>query len=410
MSIHIFFGLPGSGKSSRLIQLVNSAIAQNKAALSFACGDSPYLADRPGMRDYRRLACRQPGLTCPLHHFVSTPDAAKILSGVAAGTLAAFEEAQYFGPEIVEYWKQASERGVEVLISTPSAKQLDLLKDYPHDKTEFAVKCQQCGLADASRFVVIPEDSSTMALCNSCNAEMTEAARKELLDRLQKQPPHPGEKAIYQPVDELPECADWKVVRPDSKARVEVMKRIVEEVGLTKQDGPEQPTYLDIGCNTGYFCHRMRQLGFYAEGVDVVAGDIAVAKLLDAFFRRGHNNYILQNAYDYLEQTQDRRFDVTSAFAIFQWLMIQTTVERGITCLEWFFAKTERICFLEMGYSAEPQYKERLKVHIDRDWVRQIMEEKGGFSEIRLFDSKEQGLMFGRDLFVGIKSPRAVPA
>jgi hypothetical protein len=96
-------------------------------------------------------------------------------------------------------------------------------------------------------------------------------------------------------------------------------------------------------------------------------------------------------------------FDVTSAFAIFQWLMIQTTVERGIRCLEWLFAKTKRLCFLEMGYSTEPQYKERLKANIDRHWVRSIMEEKGNFSEVRIFDAREHGLMFGRDLFVGIR-------
>ena len=56
-----------------------------------------------------------------------------------------------------------------------------------------------------------------------------------------------------------------------------------------------------------------------------------------------------------------------------------------------------------MGYSAEPQYKERLKANIDRNWVCSIMEEKGDFSEIRTFDAKEHGLMFGRDLFVGIR-------
>jgi hypothetical protein len=57
-----------------------------------------------------------------------------------------------------------------------------------------------------------------------------------------------------------------------------------------------------------------------------------------------------------------------------------------------------------MGYSAEPQYRERLKVNIDREWVRRTMEKKGGFAEIRIFDAKEHGLMFGRDLFVGIKN------
>jgi SAM-dependent methyltransferase len=181
------------------------------------------------------------------------------------------------------------------------------------------------------------------------------------------------------------------------------MVKLIEEAGLLAAVAPNSPTYLDIGCNTGYFCDRIRCLGFYTEGVDLVEADIAVAKILDAYFRKGHTRYVVQDAFDYLEQTQDRFFDVTSAFAVFQWLMIQTTVERGIRCLEWFFAKTKRLCFLEMGYSAEPQYSERLKANIDRNWVCSIMEEKGDFSEIRTFDAKEHGLMFGRDLIVGIK-------
>src|SRR6266498_4690423 len=94
---------------------------------------------------------------------------------------------------------------------------------------------------------------------------MTATARRDLLERLQRQGPHPGEKAIYQPIDELPECASWKIVRSDSKARVELMAQVIEDVGLPAAVAPNPPTYLDIGCNTGYFCDRIRRLGFYTE-------------------------------------------------------------------------------------------------------------------------------------------------
>lgn len=403
MSIHVFRGLPGSGKSSRLIELVNSAIVANQPVLTFACSESPILAKREGLRVHHRLACRRLGLTCPLHHFVSTDDAATILSTESPGTLAAFEEAQFFNSKIVPYWIEASDRGLQVLISTPSNDQLQLLKSKPFTETVFEMKCQKCHISAASAFIIMPETNTTLAVCSKCNDEMAALARQDLLDRLQKQTPYPGEKSIYQPVDELPECADWKVVRPDSKARVNLMSQVIREVGLPESVAPNVATYLDVGCNTGYFCDQMRRLGFYSEGVDVVKADIEVAKMLDAFLRKGHNHYVLRDAYAYLEETQDHLFDVTSAFAVFQWLMIQTTVDRGIQCLEWLFAKTKRLCFLEMGYSVEPQYKEKLKVNIDREWVQHIMEEKGNFSEVRMFDAKEHDLMFGRDLFVGIK-------
>lgn len=405
MSLDVFTGLPGSGKSSRLIELVNSARSKGKLVRTFACSESPILARREGLRVYGTLGCRRPGLTCPLDHFVSTKTAVNILSGTSPATLAAFEEAQFFGPEIVPHWLEASRRGVEIVISTPSPPQLELLKGHPVIETVFTTKCQKCGLTEASTFLVDPESPSreTIALCPNCNERIMEVARRDLLERLRRQAPYPGEAAIYQPVDELPECTNWKIVRPDSKARADVMVDLIKEAGLPGKLGPNAASYLDLGCNTGYFCDRIRRVGFYSEGVDVVKGDIEVARILDSYLRDGHTRYVIQDAYTYLEETQDRIFDVTSAFAVFQWVMIQTTVERGITCLEWLFGKTKRLCFLEMGYSAEPQYKERLKANIDREWVREIMNAKGGFSEIRMFDAKEQGLMFGRDLFVGIK-------
>ncbi|HMJ05311.1 MAG TPA: methyltransferase domain-containing protein [Chthoniobacterales bacterium] len=383
--------------------MVNSAIAENKPVLTFACGAAPALAAREGLRVHRRLASRRPGLTCPLHHFVDAAEAAEILARTPPGTLTAFDEASYFNQGLVPAWQEASQRGVEVLISTPSSEQLEALGTEAFTETVFAMKCEDCGNADASTFIVSPETDRTVALCSACERARTAAARADVLERLERQPPHPGEKSIYQPVDQLAECADWNVIRPDSRARVDLMLQIMREAGLPESVAPDPATYLDIGCNTGYFCDRIRQAGFYAEGVDLMEGDIAVAKILDAFIRKRHNHFIAQDAYSYLEQTQERRFDVTSAFAVFQWLMIQTTVERGLTCLEWLFAKTKRLCFLEMGYSVEPQYRERLKVSIDREWVRRIMEEKGGFAEVRVLEGKDYGFMFGRDLFVGIK-------
>jgi hypothetical protein len=146
----------------------------------------------------------------------------------------------------------------------------------------------------------------------------------------------------------------------------------------------------------------MHRLGFQAEGEDVVKEDIAVAKIIDAYIRHDRNVFVAKDAYAYLEDSQDRMFDVTSAFAVFQWLMIQKNAQRGITCFEWLFAKTRRVCFVEMGYSAEAQYKDRLPINIDRAWMENLMREKGGFAEIRVFPAgEEHGI--SRDLFVGIK-------
>src|SRR5918994_1792666 len=391
MSITIYMGLPGSGKSSRLIELVNAAIAQGHPVLTFACSDSPWLnaSDLPAgkyIRSHRLLGSRRPGMTTPLDHFVSVDECAAILSRTPPSTLVAFDEAYHFGPDIVPHWLDASQRGLEVLIVSPSEPQLELLEGHEYTATTLPMMCERCSNAEASTFLVLPGENVTLSVCANCDKEMTDAARHEILKRLERQPPYPGEKAIYQPV-ELEECVGWRVLRPDSKVRADLMTRVLHEVGLPDDRSSEHMTYLDIGCNTGFFCHHMRQLGFFAEGVDVVEGDIAVARLLDSFIRRDNNTYVVADAYDYLRDTQNQQFDITSAFAVFQWLMIQTSVEQGIACLEWLFAKTKQVCFLEMGYSAEAHYNDKIVgAHIDRAWVRNIMEEKGGFSEIRIFD------------------------
>ena len=418
MPLTILTGLPGSGKSARLIEMVNAATRAGRPALTFACRESPTLLANENIRVHRVLGCRQQGLTCALHHFVSTAECAAVLERTPPGTLVAFDEAHYFGSEIVPYWTHASRQGLEVVLGKVSPTQLLELKDTEHVETRLSVTCQRCQRTEATSYLVLrglpqdtpfkwwPGDAATVALCPECEKEMMESGRREILERLERQTPYPGEKTIYQPV-ELEECNNWKVLRPDSSLRTEIMAKIMEERDVRGNRTADNVTYLDVGCNTGYFCHSVRQRqGFTAEGVDVMASDIAVAQLLDTFVRKDHNTYVTADAYSYLRDTQDRTFDVTSAFAVFQWLMIQTTVERGVQCLEWLFAKTKQVCFLEMGYTAEDQYKGKLPITIDRSWVWNIMEQKGGFAEIRMLDAKQHGLMFGsRDIFVGIKAP-----
>ena len=36
------------------------------------------------------------------------------------------------------------------------------------------------------------------------------------------------------------------------------MSRLIREIGLPGAVAPSPATYLDVGCNTGYFCDRIR--------------------------------------------------------------------------------------------------------------------------------------------------------
>jgi SAM-dependent methyltransferase len=410
-------GLPGSGKSKYLIERVLEAHEQSRPVNTFECSDSPWLQANEYVRDWRLIGSRILGVECPLDHFVSTAEATKILSMTAPGTLVAFEEAHYFDLDIVPSWLEASARGLEVLVAMPSLAQLARLDGNDYEERNFAIPCGRCGKRDAVAFVILPDADetdfeATTALCEVCDAEVTAEAGREIVDRLERGSPYPGEKTIYQPV-ELEECADWWCLRPDSEKRFELMAQVLRDAGLVDGDPElvERPewssvSYVDIGCNTGFFCSRAReQFGFYVEGVDVVQEDIELAKLLGSFVRRQKINYVVSDCYEYLRDTREQVFDVTSAFSVFQWLMMQRTAQHGLECIEWLFEKTGRVCFLEMGYNEEEIYRGKLPLEIDRAWMEERME-TGDFANVLTFDAAEHGLQ--RDLFVGIKEPTPV--
>ena len=181
------------------------------------------------------------------------------------------------------------------------------------------------------------------------------------------------------------------MIRGDSQKRFRIIRDI-----CAGQDLPGMhSTYLDVGCNTGFFCHQMYKAGFRSSGVDVTVNDIEVARLLGAYVRRDYANYVVSDAHEYLQATQGGLFDVTSAFSVFQWVMIQKTHEHGLECMRWLFRKTRRICILEMGESTEAHYVERIGMGYDSAWIHGFMRTHGGFERIDLLDSKDQQAQAG---------------
>jgi SAM-dependent methyltransferase/thymidine kinase len=401
VSLTVLTGLPGSGKSTYLIRRVNEARAEGRLVKTFECSESPKLQADEYVRNWRIIGSREPELECPLDHFVSTTEAVEIVRETPPGALVAFEEAHYFAPDIVAPLLDASARGLDVLLAMPSDPQMQLLVDEDFREKEFAIECERCQAREATTFMVLPDGDGSSVLCAKCDKELGDEARAELAERLERQAPYPGEKTLYQPV-ELREFANWTVLRPDSEQRLEIMIRVLGDAGLLDYRTWSKRTYVDVGCNTGFFCNALATRGFHVEGVDVVADDVEVAKILGSFFRRQKVNYVVADCYEYLRDMRDQVFDVTSAFSVFQWLMLQRTFEHGVECIDWLFEKTGRVCFLEMGYAEEDLYKGQLPVEIDRAWTRERMD-RGGFDEVRVFEAAEHGLM--RDLFVGLRRP-----
>ena len=396
MPITILTGLPGSGKSETLITSVRSALQEGRVAETIMCGDSPVLRARPRLAVRGTMGCRS-GLTTRLNHFVPVEQAIKLLADAPPDSLLAFDEAHYFGQGVVESWCAAADRGVEILISSPSVAQLKALNERGHEASRLRLTCQICREHDASGFFCYLDDDRTESVCDDCFKRVKTETRVEIVRRLRCNPPNPGEECIYQPV-ELPECRGWNVIRGDSQRRFQVIRDICAGKGLPGMHS----TYLDVGCNTGFFCHQMYKAGFRSTGVDITVKDIEVARLLGTYFRRDFANYVVSDAHDYLQATQGELFDVTSAFSVFQWVMIQKTYEHGLECMRWLFQKTRRICILEMGESTEAHYVERIGMRYDSAWIHDFMRTHGGFQRIELLDRKSSKLK--RDLFVGYKN------
>ncbi len=106
--------------------------------------------------------------------------------------------------------------------------------------------------------------------------------------------------------------------------------------------------------------------------------------------------YIEADLYDYLTADQQDAFDVTSALATLQWVMLQRGVEAGLLCLERLAARTKRVCMVEMPYTEGESYVADIPVEINRRWVEEAMYSRGHFDEVRVIEASPVGLL--RDL------------
>jgi SAM-dependent methyltransferase len=406
MSITVFRGLPGSGKSKRLIELVNAERSTGRPTMTLVSADADWVTGYDSYTNHRVLASREPdGPTCRIDHLLETVELEEVLEEADPGTLVAVEEAQMFGSSAAEAWKRSAERGVDLIIVSPSAEQIERLDATEYSTVDFPVRCEVCGSRDAVTAVLDEATDLVVSVCGDCFETKQAEAGRRIVQLLVEELPHRNERAVYQPV-ELPECDDWPVSRPDSAARAELIEVIMDELGLLEGSLAGHHTYLDIGCSTGFFCSRFQRQGFYAKGIDAVEKNIAIAKLLDSYVRRQHRpskkfvTYVAGDAYQYLRDTPHERFDVVSAFSVIQWIMTQRSLDEALRCFDWTFEKTKQLCVIEMGYSSQDRYDELLPIEVDRDWVEQTMA-RGRFDELRVIEAEEAGIM--RDLFIGIR-------
>ena len=399
----VFTGLPGVGKTKAIIEAMRGHDSRGAPVKLFLSSEHPELTRRKNVRPGGLMGCRAPGYSYPIDHVVTTGKAIEILNELQLGTMAAFDEAQFFSKEIVDAWHGATRRGIEIWVGTPSLEQLSRLKQLGYTVEELTVKCI-CGGNTATRVMYVENLAIPMHLCDECYFTRRKELLDELLSEVQAGKPFPGEKKTYQPFFEI-DMPGWEFVRHDSKARFNLALDAMARC-TSLYDGSEvrrlDLTYLDLGSCSGFFCDAMSSIGVTSTGVDVSRELIDWSRRM-ALIKERKIDFICEDALDFTRRCQDV-FDVTSTFATIQWVMTQKGYEAGVECFKNLFALTRTMCIVEMGYTLEEIYKSRIPdrpSEIDREWVMDIMQEHGDFKAIEVFPAGQDGIW--RDIFVGFK-------
>tara|TARA_B110000503_G_scaffold36326_1_gene59408 strand:- start:1298 stop:2887 length:1590 start_codon:yes stop_codon:yes gene_type:complete len=405
MSLRVYTGLPASGKTGAIITEMESRKIAGGKVLLILSSEHEELTRRPNVKPQGLMGCRDQAKSYPIDHVIDSLQAAKLLETQASGTMVVFDEAQYFQPELVHGWQQAAERGVDILVGTPSKGQLARLEAVPHERVHMKVACI-CG-DDESAHVVYKDDLIYPThLCKRCYEEHMNLEVDRLLEVVKKSKPFPGDRHTYQPFFDI-EMNGWGLVRKDCMARLNIILDAVsrcEVVSKKIEAAVEQPSFVDLGCCSGFFADGMTTKGFLAAGVDVSEDFIKWASQL-AVIKGQAVTYTQQDLLEHLTTTT-KHYDVISTFATVQWVMAQKGYEAGIRCFDEIFDKADSICVIEMGYTSEPIYNDKITdrpSEINRDWVHKLMEGSGKFDTIELHPSGENGIW--RDIFVGFKAP-----
>ena len=410
MSLKVFTGLPASGKTSTLIdEMINRKNAGGHVMLILS-SEHEALTKRRNVKPGGLMGCRDKNKSYPIDAVMDSNEAAALLTTQEPGTMIVFDEAQYFHPALVGSWQTASERGVDVLVGTPSEHQLQLLANISHERVHIEVSCS-CGRAPASQVLYDKDLTYPLHLCTDCHAKQKSDAIASLLAEVRRSEPFPDKLHTYQPFYDL-DMEGWALVRTDCPARLNVLLDAVSRcasVGEKLADPLGQASFIDLGCCSGFFSDAMADHGFRSAGVDISKDFIAWASRL-ANIKAQDVSYVQSDLMSYLTSSAEKRFDVISTFATVQWVMAQSGYEAGLACFEAIFERANSICVVEMGYTAEPIYRDKITdrpMEIDRRWVLNLMEQSGHFDTIELHPTGENGIW--RDIFVGFKQPPSSP-
>jgi SAM-dependent methyltransferase len=402
VGITVLTGPPGSGKSRYLIDLLATAESEGVKVLTFFCSDFPWEHKRRGHLAKGIFGSRDPTSRWRVDHFVSNGEFAELLERVPAGALVAIDEAYAFAPNVARNWLQAASRGVDVIAAAPSKYQMALLAGQNIVVKHFSMKCERCSVRDVETTVLRPDTNRTLSLCGPCLEDFRADALKQLRDRFQAGDDAVAAAVSYQPVD-VPEL-DWSFTRRDTPRRAELMLETASRT-LSVTNTSSRPTFLDIGCGTGYFCHSFAKSGYSAHGIDVDSSVIEVARLLESLGRRTARgggpfvSYDVADGYKYVQATRDQSFDVTAALSVLDSIVVQHGLNASRKFLSSLAKKTRHVMFVDVDLADGTG---SVAAASGGQSAVAMVADAGDFHSIELYERARYGLE--RDLVAAIKS------
>jgi hypothetical protein len=340
VAIEVLTGVPGSGKTTRLVETLRAERENGRRVVTFYCRDMPNLEANTAVSVHRVISARAEGLVFPIDHVVDTTECAQLLAAEEPGTLVAFEEAQWFTEALVPAWVDADDRGLDVLLTTPSRRQLDAFDRLGHryGRTHLRALCSVCERREAGRYFRRGGDDDSLSVCKRCARRLRREVRGVLRRRIKADESAAGKARAY-PV----ELRGFRR-RVDHSAELEwdTLKKLTNVAGLPQLN--RSLSALVLGSDTGFICHRLRRWGFGTiVGVEEDRDRREVAELVDSYFHRDHASYVAMDPCRYVLDTT-RTFDLVFATGSLAQALASRPPEERAAALTALRERTAALC------------------------------------------------------------------
>lgn len=368
MKLFIINGLSNSGKTSKMIvkymelkQKYKCAAFLNKKIYLNFCVKLWYSKNQDIKTDYDYLLNTDEELI----KYIKEKDDYDYLF---------FDEFYSYSIDILNFLiKHYENKNINIFMSNCCEEQLNFIKNnnVNYQIEILSTKCNNC---DNNSIIVCPDATNFISenYCQNCYSDKVNQIAELIKNKIYNYPLLPPN-TLYQPFyfknDDFyynlsKDFYNYNVIRDDTDKRINI---------YLKHHNKEIVSYIDLGCNTGYFCDYMSDILKIQNvyGLDICQTMIDICVQKSKYLLLNNNFYICEDLHDYFMNCK-KKYDVISAYSVIQWLMIQKGDEKGVELLEKLAELTNKILIVEIGDYKEHHY-DKLKIPIGTNWLIELL-------------------------------------